>query len=195
VATARRTSPELARLDAEVDVRGRDLWSARGAWLPTISVGLAFGRSESLPGDASIFEFSPRNTSTNFSLSVSWPLFTGFEQKTRTGVASAQLQQARANQTAGLLRVDKAVRNAYDALVTAHRSLEIQARNVELARESVRLTTERYRIGAASYVELQQATAQATEAERGFVEARYDFMRAFADLQGAVGQPLEVPGG
>jgi outer membrane protein len=190
---ARQSNPELARLDAEIDARSRTLWQERGSWLPTISLGYALGRSEELPGDASIFEFSPRNTSNSFSVNFSWPLVNGLEKKWRTGQASAQLQEARANKVSGLLEVEKSVRDAYDALLTAYRTVEIQMRNVQLARESVRLTTERYRIGAATYLELQQATSQATEAERGLIEARYDFMRAFADLQGAVGRPIAIP--
>jgi outer membrane protein TolC len=194
VGAARSSNPELARLDATIDARSRSLWSARGTWLPNVSLGLSLGRSESLSGDANIFEFSPRNTSQNFNINFSWPLLAGFEKKWRTGQASAQLQEARANKFAGLLNVDRSVRNAYAALVTAYRTVQIQTRNVQLARESVRLTTERYRIGAASYIELRQATSQETEAERGLIEARFDFMRSFADLQGAVGVPITVSG-
>jgi outer membrane protein len=194
VGAARSSNPELARLDATIDARSRSLWSARGTWLPNVSVGLSLGGSESLSGDANIFEFSPRNTSQNFNINFSWPLLAGFEKKWRTGQASAQLQEARANKFAGLLNVDRSVRNAYAALVTAYRTVQIQTRNVQLARESVRLTTERYRIGAASYIELRQATSQETEAERGLIEARFDFMRSFADLQGAVGVPITVSG-
>ncbi len=194
VEAARRSNPELARLDAQIDARGRTLWAERGTWLPTITLSYALGRSEQLPGNASLFEFAPTNTSNSFGVTFNWPLFSGFEKKTRTGQASAQLQEARANKVAGLLEVEKSVRNAYDALVTAYRTVQIQQHNVELARESVRLTTERYRIGAATYIELQQATSQLTEAERGLIEARYDFMRAFAELQGAVGLPIPIPG-
>ncbi len=56
----------------------------------------------------------------------------------------------------------------------------------------MRLQTERYRIGAASYIELQNATTQATQAEQGLIEARYEFMKSFARLEGAVGRPIEV---
>ncbi len=57
----------------------------------------------------------------------------------------------------------------------------------------MRLTTERYRIGATSYLELQRAIDQLTEAERGLIDARYSFMQALAQLQGAVGRPIVIP--
>ncbi|KPK82544.1 MAG: hypothetical protein AMS25_02025 [Gemmatimonas sp. SM23_52] len=193
IVQARRSNPELARLDANIDAQSRSLWSARGSWLPNVSLSFSLSRSERLRREDSMFKWDPRNTGQNFSLSLSWPLFNGFEKKWRTGQASARLQEARHNKVAGLLEVEKEVRNAYDALFAGYQSLRLQARNVELARESVRLQTERYRIGAATYIELQNATTQLTQAEQGLIEARYEFMKSFAQLQGAVGRPIAVP--
>ncbi len=193
VALARGSNPELARLDAEIDAAGKSLWSARATWLPRIDLTLSLSRSEQLTGDAGLFELGPENTGNNFGVSLSWPLFNGFEKKTRTGQESARLQEARHTKAAQLLDTDKEIRNQYDALVVVYQSVQIRTRLVELARESVRLTTERYRIGATSYLELQRAIDQLTEAERGLIDARYNFMQALAQLQGAVGRPIAIP--
>jgi outer membrane protein TolC len=193
VALGRVSNPELARLEAEITAADKRLWSSRGSWLPRIDLSLSLSRSEQLPKDASLIDFGPENSSTNFGISLNWPLLNGFEKKWRTGQASAQLQEARSNKVNQLLQTDKEIRNQYDALVTAYQTVQIRTRLVDLARESVRLTTERYRIGAASYIELQQATSQATDAERGLIDARYNFMQALARLEGAIGQPLPRP--
>jgi len=194
VNAARASSPELLRLDEEISAANRRLWSARGTWLPNISISLALSRSEVLGPEGDIFNTDPRNSGNNLQFAFSWPLLAGFEKKWRTGQESARLQEARQNKVAGILTTDKEIKNAYDALVTAFQAVQLQERNVRLARESVRLATERYRIGAISYIELQNATNQATEAERGLIEARYDFMQSFARLQGAVGRPIQIPG-
>lgn len=193
VTAARASNPDLARLDEEIRAQRQSVWAARGTWLPNVTLGLSFSRSENLPETGSLLEFSPRNDSESFRLTFSWPLFNGFEKKVRVGQESARLQETRQNRRGRVLEVEKDVRNAYDALAQSYRAVQLQQRNVELARESVRLTTERYRIGAASYIELQNATTQATEAERGLIEARYDFMTNLARLQGAVGRPIETP--
>jgi outer membrane protein TolC len=193
VQVARESSPDLARRDADIDARNRRLWSARGSWLPTVDISLSLSRSENLGAEGTLFTFSPRNTGQGLTFSFSWPLFRGFDRKVRTAQASSQLQQARHDKYASLLNVEKEVRNQYDALVTGYRSVRLQERNVDLARESVRLTTERYRIGAASYIELQQATSQATQTEQGLINARYEFMKTLARLQAAVGRPIEAP--
>ncbi len=185
-------NPELARLDAEVDARSRSLWAARGSWWPRVDLSFTLSRSESLGEDGDFFTLNPQNTGENIRLSLSYPLFNGFEKKVRVGQESARLQEARHDRSAGELEVEKDVRNAYDALGPSYRAVQLQQRNVELARESVRLTTERYRVGAATYIELQQATAQATQAEQGLIDARYEFMKTLARLQAALGRPIEV---
>ncbi len=193
-AIARLSNPELQRLEAEISAASKNLWSARGSWLPRIDLSMTLGRSEQLPKDANLIDFGPENSSTNFGISFNWPLLNGFEKKWRTGQASAQLQEARSNKVTQLLETDKNVRNEYDALETAYQSVQIRLRLVDLARENVRLTTERYRIGGATYTELQQITNQATTAERGLIEARYNFMQTLARLEGALGRPIPRPG-
>lgn len=193
IQAARQSSPELARRDADIAARNRSLWAARGSWLPSVDITFSLSRSENAGADGDLFRFNPRNTGESLGFSFSWRLFTGFDRKVRTAQASSQLQQARHDMYASLLNVEKEVRNQYDALVAGYRSVRLQERNVYLARESVRLTTERYRIGAASYIELQQATSQATQTEQGLINARYEFMKTLARLQAAVGRPIVIP--
>ena len=193
VSAALSSHPELARLDAEVNAWSKGLWSARGTWLPRVDLALAISRSQVVGADESLFDLGPENDGNDLRISFSWPLLAGFEKKTRTGEASARLVEARHNRVDGMLQIDRNVRNAYELLSAGYQAVQLQSRNVTLAREAVRLTTERYRIGAASFLELQQATSQATEAERGLIESRYDFMRSFAQLQGSVGRPIGIP--
>jgi outer membrane protein TolC len=193
VNAARASSPELQRLEEEITAANKRLWSARGTWWPSVSISLNLTRSEVQGSTGDIFNTDPRNSGNDLRFSLNWPLLAGFEKKWRTGQESARVQEARQNKVAGILETDKNVRTAYEALVAAYQAVQLQTRNVELARESVRLATERYRIGAISYIELQNATSQATEAERGLIEARFDFMQNFARLQGAVGRPIEIP--
>jgi outer membrane protein TolC len=193
VRAARESNPELARRDADIDAGNRSLWSARGSWLPSVDISLSLSRSENAGAEGELFRFNPRNTGQSLRFTFSWPLFSGFDRKVQTARASSQLQQARHDMFASLLNVEREVRNQYDLLVTGYRSVRLQERNVDLARESVRLTTERYRIGAASYIELQQATSQATQTEQGLINARYEFMKTLARLQAAVGRPIVIP--
>ncbi len=193
VGLALGSHPELARRDAEVEAREKSLWAARGTWLPRVSLGLVLSRSENSAAGGDFFRLDPRDTGRDFRLAFTWPLLNGFEKKYQTGRESARLQEAKHNRRAQAIETKKEVRNIYGDLVTAYRAVQIQTQTAELAREAVRVVTERYRIGAASYVELQNATVNATDTERGLIEARYEFMKTFARLQGAVGRPIARP--
>ncbi len=187
-----RSHPSLARRDADIDARRRGLWAARGNWLPDVSLSLTLSRSENLGPDGDFFTLNPRDTGTDFRLMFSWPLLNGFEKKWQTGQEAARLSEARHRRRAEAIEIEKDIRNLYEELDTRHRAFQIQERAVRQARELVRLATERYRIGAASYVELQQATTSATDSERGLIEARYEFMKSLAQLKAAVGRPFSV---
>ncbi len=185
--------PELARRDAEVEAQEKSLWAARGAWLPRVSLGLVLSRSENSGAGGDFFRLDPRDTGRDFRLTFTWPLLNGFEKKYQTGRESARLQEAKHTRRAQAIETDNDVRNIDGDLVTAYQAVQIQTQTAVLAREAVRVVTERYRIGAASYVELQNATVNATDTERGLIEARYEFMKTFARLQGAVGRPIARP--
>ncbi len=98
---ARRSNPELSRLDAEVDARSRSLWAARGSWLPAVDLSFSLSRSERLGDEGNLFTLDPQNTGENFSITFRYPLFNGFEKKVRVGQESARLQEARQNPPRG----------------------------------------------------------------------------------------------
>lgn len=190
IALARRANPSLERRAAEVQARKQGLWASRGTWLPDVNLSATFSRSENLGPDGNFFTLNPRDTGTNFRLTFSYPLINGFQKKWETGQQAARLQEAEQRKRGEVIQMEKDVRNLYEELGTRHRAYQIQLRNVEQARELVRMATERYRIGATSYAELQQAQDRETEAERGLIESRYDFMRTLARLKAAVGAPI-----
>ena len=189
---ARHSNPQLARRAAEVQARQQSLWAARGTWWPVVNLGVSFSRSENLGPDGSFFTLNPRDTGTDFRLTFSWPLLNGLQKKYETGQAAARLQEARQTRRGDLIQIERDVRNLYEELRTRYRAFQVQQRNVQQARELVRMSQERYRIGAASIVELRQATDRETEAERGLIAARYEFMQTQARLKAAVGAPIDV---
>ena len=59
-----------------------------------------------------------------------------------------------------------------------------------LAREELLLAQERYRVGAATFLDLSDARASYARAESERINAAYEYHRAFAALESAVGRPL-----
>jgi outer membrane protein TolC len=97
---------------------------------------------------------------------------------------------ARFTRRAEELRIQTAVTQAFDDLMTALQVVEIETRNREVAAEQLLLAQERYRLGAAAFLELLEAQSSMAEAERDLLNASYRFHGAIWSLEAAVGERL-----
>lgn len=184
--------PELAALEADAEAGRARLWSSRAAYLPDVSIGMNWGRSESLGPEGDLFVFDPRNRARGFRLSVSWNIFSGFQRHELAGQASAAITRARARRSKRELELEREVRDLVSEIRRRAERLEILRRNAELARQRLELVREQYRLGTTDYVDLQQAIRQVTGAERDFVRERYDYLISWAGLEQRVGK-VEAP--
>ena len=67
--------------------------------------------------------------------------------------------------------------------------MQLQEQNRTAAREALALAQERYRVGANTFVDVTQARADYERAETDRINAIYEFHKAFAALESAVGRP------
>jgi len=88
------------------------------------------------------------------------------------------------------LRLTADVTSAYRNLTTAYQTVRLQEQNAQTAREALALAQERFRVGANTFVDVTQARSDYERAETDRINAIYDFHKAFAALEGAVGRPL-----
>jgi outer membrane protein len=75
-------------------------------------------------------------------------------------------------------------------LETAFQTIAIQDTNRTAAREQLQLATERYRVGSGTFFELLDAQVAGLRAETDYINAVYDYHKAVAALEAAVGKPL-----
>ncbi len=132
------------------------------------------------------FNSSPRSVSATLSL----PLFDGFARSLRRQEAVAASDDARHAVRARELAVTTDVTAAYLTLQTALRTVTLQERNAAMARDEMKLSRDRYRIGMAGFIDLTQARDAFERAESARITAIYDYHKAFAALESAVGRPL-----
>jgi outer membrane protein TolC len=88
------------------------------------------------------------------------------------------------------LAVQTDVSQAFLTLQTAFRTTGLQDTNRSAAREQLQLATERYRVGSGTFFELLDAQVAALRAETEYIAAVYDYHRAVATLEAAVGRRL-----
>ena len=118
------------------------------------------------------------------------PLFNGFQRKLRVEEAIASRNNTRTQVRARELQLNAEVTSAYLTLNTSVKSIALQEQNAARARDELRLTEERYRVGAATFLDVTQARATYERAESDRINAVYDYHKAFAALESAVGRPL-----
>jgi len=123
-------------------------------------------------------------------LTVTLPLWTNMARPLQVSQARAQHQDLEESVRARGLAVQTEVSQAYLTLQTAFTAIAIQDTNRTAAREQLQLATERYRVGSGTFFELLDAQVASLRAELDYVTAVYDYHKALAVLEAAVGRSL-----
>ncbi len=138
----------------------------------------------------SVFPFDYTSQPFQARLTVSLPIFTGFGRSLRLARARAAQKDADESVRAQALQVHSNVSARYLGLETAYRTIALQERSRAAAREQLRLAQDRYRVGIGTALEVTDAQTAIQRAEGDYVNAVYEYHRAIAALEAAVGRPL-----
>ena len=116
---------------------------------------------------------------------------TAFQREQQVEQAEVDRDNARYNERARELAADRRRDERLPhVLTTSVRTVDIQEQNAAAARQALSLAEERYRVGAATFVDVTDARAAYERAENDRIWAVYDYHKAFAALESAVGRPL-----
>jgi outer membrane protein len=138
----------------------------------------------------SVFPFHFTQQPFQARLTVSLPIFTNFSRTLRVSQARAQHGDLEEAVRARGLGVQTEVSQAFLTLQTAFRAVGLQDTNRTAAREQLELATQRYRVGSGTFFELLDAQVAGLRAESDYVNANYDYHKALAALEAAVGRSL-----
>lgn len=137
-----------------------------------------------------VFPFHYTGQPFQANLRISLPIFTGFGRSLRVSQAKAQEDDADEDARARRLQVRSDVHGRYLALQTSYQAIGAQSANRDAARDQLRLAQDRYRLGAGTSLEVSDAQNAVQRAEGDYVTAVYDYHKAVAALEAAVGRPL-----
>jgi outer membrane protein len=147
-------------------------------------------QASALRSSNSQFPFNFRNSPKSISASLSLPIFDGFAREQRVQEALAGSDDARFNVRARELALTADVTAAYLTLTTAARTAAIQEQNSAKAKLELKFAQDRYRTGSVTLVDVTDARAAYERAESDRINAIYDYHKAYAALESAVGRPL-----
>ena len=137
-----------------------------------------------------VFPFGFETIPFQATLSVSFPIFSGFSRERQVSQAANDLEDAEHFRRGEELRLRTEVTSAYDALTTAYNVVQVEERNREVAAEQLELSRQRYTLGADNFLILLDAERTMAEGERAYLDSLYAFHLELANLENAVGQRL-----
>ena len=160
------------------------------AGLDTQGTGLDPSLTQQIRTANDVFPFDYTRQPFQANLRISLPIFTGFGRSLRLSQARANEQDADESARARRLQVRSDVHARYLGLQTSYQAIAVQSANREAARDQLRLAQDRYRLGAGTSLEVSDAQNAVQRAEGDYVNAIYDYHKAIAALEAAVGRPL-----
>jgi outer membrane protein len=187
-AEAMANSPQVQTAQAAVEQAQAQRKAAYSAYSPTLTLSGNYNFSGSQPTDASdpLKLFNSRS----LNLGLSWPLFNRFQREQTVVTRDVALDNAQASVDDARRQVDAGMTQRLVELVAARARISINAASVMAATEDLRVVGERYRLGAATIVDLLTSQEALTQAEVDAVNARFDYLRAKAQIEALIGRSL-----
>lgn len=177
-------SPSVTSAEASARASRASVGVAKAAYFPTLSLSTSLSLNGSRQNDYTFLQQRQLN------LALSWPLFNRFqrEQSIASAVSSAELAEANASEARRQVLAN--VTSALAALDAARLRIGITQTSVQAAREDLRVQQERFRLGAGTIVDVLTSQEALNQAEVDAVNARFDYVRARAQLSALIGRPL-----
>jgi outer membrane protein len=183
-AEALSNAPSVKSAEAQAASAHAAIGVAKAAYYPTLN----------LSGSASL-NGSQRNSYTflqqrQFSLGLNWPIFNRFQREQT--ITSNQVGAENADATAADSRraVLANLTGAIALLEAARLRIGITQVSVLAAQEDLRVQQERFRLGAGTIVDILTSQEALNQAEVDAVTARFDYVRAKAQIAALIGRTL-----
>ena len=103
-------------------------------------------------------------------------------------MAEINTMNAKEDLTALERQIKIEVKQGYNDLVAAKKSLEVALKNVTAAEENRKINQERYNLGSATILEVLQANRDYIDAVRNKINTVFDFYRQYDKLNNAIGR-------
>jgi outer membrane protein len=181
---AEAKSPRVRSAAANASAARATVRAARSAYWPSLTLAANTGWNGSRSNDYSLLN------QRQLSLSLRWNLFNGFDRELTIVQREADVDLAEATASDAQRAVQAELITGVAGLDAARQRIEITKVSVAAATEDLRVQQERYRLGASTIVDLLTSQEALNQAEVDVVNARFDYLRAKAQLEALIGRNL-----
>jgi outer membrane protein len=181
---AESKSPRVRSAAASATAARASVRAAQSAYWPSLNLGGSTGWNGSERDDYTLLN------QRQISLSLRWNLFNNFDRELTIVQREADLDLADASASDAQRSVQAELIVGVAELDAARARIEITGTSVVAAREDLRVQQERYRLGVSTIVDLLTSQEALNQAEVDVVNARFDYLRAKAQLEALIGRNL-----
>lgn len=175
---ARERRPDLKAAEAQVKASRANVDFTRSSGMPTLSLGT---------GPAWQKNDSVSTNSNSIGLTLTVPIFSGFDTTYRVRSAQARVDAAEAQRENISLQVALDVWTAYQNLTTASQTIRTSADLLASAEQSARVALGRYKAGVGTILDVLNAQSALAAARLQRIQALLDWNVSRATLAKAVG--------
>ena len=183
-AEALSRAPAVRRTEAAVEAAQGSLSVSKADWWPQLTLSGNYNFAGNNSDDYTLY-----NT-RNISVGVRWPLFNRFQRDQQVAQSQANVDTERARHEDARRQVEADLTTQFAALDAARQRIDLAQLSLQAARLDVTVALERYRLGSITITELNNAEAGLTRAEESAVTARFDYLRAKAQIEAILGRRM-----
>ncbi|MFA7269029.1 MAG: TolC family protein [Sterolibacterium sp.] len=180
IADAKRARPDLVAAEAQVQAARANIAAVNATGMPSIALFANRNYSDNGMTDAL--------RSNAIGISVSIPLFTGFNTAYKQRVAEAQLEAKAAQLEQLSKQVSLDVWRAYYALLSGTEAVRASLDLVASAEASEKMAAGRYKAGYGTILDLLNAQSALANARQQYIQALFNWRMAKTALAQAMGQ-------
>jgi len=181
---AEANSPRVQAALAQADAAKANVKASKAAWWPQLNLSGRYSYNGNNSQDYTFFD------SRSATLSLSYPIFNGFQRDQSIVNANASYDAAASTAADTRRQVDAALIARLAELDAARAQIDITTTSLIAATEDLRVNQERYRVGAATIVDVLSSQEALSQAEVDGVQARYNYLVAKAQIEALIGRSL-----
>jgi outer membrane protein TolC len=177
-------SPRVQSAQADAAAARATVRASRSTYWPSLALSANTGWNGDRANDYNLLN------QRQVSLSLRWNIFDGFDRELTIAQREANLDVAEASAADASRAVQADLELRLAEMDAARARIEITQTSVVAAREDLRVQQERYRLGASTIVDVLTSQEALNQAEVNVVNARFDYLRAKAQLEALIGRNL-----
>lgn len=180
-----KAHPQLRQAAAERVVGEGEVLAARSTFWPSLDLSWQTGRSR--------LENQDPTTQTSYSLTLTYPLFSGLAGVSDVYRTRARLKAAEIREDLLARQISQTEDQARRDLAVEQERLAAQTLQLKGARAYAETTSIQYRLGGRRFSDWDTAQSRLLQAERDFLNARLRVLNGLTDWERAQGWGLEKP--